>query len=91
MHDLKWIRENPEAFDAALKRRNLSGEAGRLIAIDERRRAVILKLAPDLPHAGPIAHPEMPLRNGTQPQPVQTEQHPGIELAKLGTKLRGSI
>jgi seryl-tRNA synthetase len=41
MHDIKWIRDNPAAFDAALKRRGLSGEAKRLIGIDERRRATI--------------------------------------------------
>jgi seryl-tRNA synthetase len=41
MHDIKWIRDNPDAFDAALKRRGLSGEAKRLIEIDERRRAAI--------------------------------------------------
>ena len=41
MHDIKWIRDNPAAFDAALKRRGLSGEAKRLIDIDERRRAAI--------------------------------------------------
>jgi seryl-tRNA synthetase len=41
MHDIKWIRDNPDAFDAALKRRGLSAEAKRLIAIDERRRAAI--------------------------------------------------
>ncbi len=42
MHDIKWIRDNPEAFDRALARRGLAGEAARLIAIDERRRATIL-------------------------------------------------
>jgi len=41
MHDIKWIRENPEAFDRALARRGLKGEAARLISIDERRRAII--------------------------------------------------
>jgi seryl-tRNA synthetase len=41
MHDIKWIRDNPEAFDRALARRGLAGEATRLIAIDERRRAAI--------------------------------------------------
>jgi seryl-tRNA synthetase len=41
MHDIKWIRDNPDDFDAALKRRGLSGEARRLIEIDERRRAAI--------------------------------------------------
>src|ERR1700722_16859500 len=43
MHDIKSIRQNPEAIDAALKRRGLPGEAKRLVAIDERRRATIQK------------------------------------------------
>jgi seryl-tRNA synthetase len=43
MHDIKWIRENPEAFDAALKRRGLGPLSVSLLAIDERRRAAILK------------------------------------------------
>jgi seryl-tRNA synthetase len=43
MHDIKWIRDNPEAFDRALARRGLPGEAQRLMAIDERRRAAIQK------------------------------------------------
>lgn len=41
MHDIKWIRDNPDAFDRTLERRGLSGEAKRLIGIDERRRAAI--------------------------------------------------
>ncbi|MCC6890721.1 MAG: serine--tRNA ligase [Hyphomicrobiales bacterium] len=43
MHDIRSIRDNPDAFDAALARRSLAGEARRLIAIDERRRAAIQK------------------------------------------------
>jgi seryl-tRNA synthetase len=43
MHDIKWIRENADAFDRALARRGLAGEAQRLMAIDERRRAAIGK------------------------------------------------
>ena len=43
MHDIKWIRENPDTFDRALARRGLAGEAKRLIALDERRRAAIQK------------------------------------------------
>jgi seryl-tRNA synthetase len=43
MHDIKWIRDNPDPFDRALKRRGLPGEAQRVIAIDERRRAAIQK------------------------------------------------
>jgi seryl-tRNA synthetase len=41
MHDLKAIRDNPEAFDAGLKRRGLAPMAADLIALDlERRRLV---------------------------------------------------
>jgi seryl-tRNA synthetase len=43
MHDIRWIRDNPEAFDRGLARRGLAGEAVRLIAIDERRRTAIVK------------------------------------------------
>ena len=42
MHDIKAIRDNPQAFDAALKRRGLAAESPRLLAIDEKRRAAIL-------------------------------------------------
>src|ERR1700704_1153154 len=44
MHDIKSIRDNPDAFDRALARRGLPAESKRLLAIDERRRAVIGKL-----------------------------------------------
>src|SRR6266567_6402661 len=44
MHDIKWIRDNPDAFDGGLKRRGLPPEARKLIDIDERRRAAIGKL-----------------------------------------------
>jgi len=43
MHDIKWIRDNPDAFDRGLARRGLPGEAKRLIEIDERRRGAIQK------------------------------------------------
>jgi seryl-tRNA synthetase len=43
MHDIKWIRENASAFDAGLKRRGLAPLSSALLAIDERRRAAILK------------------------------------------------
>ena len=44
MHDIRFIRENPEAFDRALKRRGLEPQAARLIALDETRREKILAL-----------------------------------------------
>jgi seryl-tRNA synthetase len=43
MHDIKWIRDNPQAFDAGLKRRGLAPLSAALLAIDEKRRAAILK------------------------------------------------
>src|ERR1700733_710710 len=43
MHDIKWIRENASAFDVALKRRGLEPLSSSLLAIDEKRRAAILK------------------------------------------------
>jgi seryl-tRNA synthetase len=43
MHDIKWIRENPQGFDAALKRRGLGPMSAKLLAIDEDRRAAIVK------------------------------------------------
>jgi seryl-tRNA synthetase len=42
MHDIKWIRENPQAFDAALQRRGLKPMSASLLSIDEKRRAAIL-------------------------------------------------
>src|SRR4029079_8700592 len=49
MHDIRWIRENAAEFDKALNRRPLDAESRKqfssanLLAIDERRRAAILK------------------------------------------------
>jgi seryl-tRNA synthetase len=43
MHDIKSIRENAAHFDAALKRRGLEPLSASLLAIDEKRRAAILK------------------------------------------------
>jgi seryl-tRNA synthetase len=41
MHDIKQIRQNPEAFDAAMARRGLSGISAAVLAIDADRRAAI--------------------------------------------------
>jgi seryl-tRNA synthetase len=43
MYDIKWIREHPEAFDRGLKRRGLEPLSGKLLALDEKRRAAITK------------------------------------------------
>jgi len=42
MHDIRSIRENPAAFDAALARRGLPPVAEEILAIDAARRAHIL-------------------------------------------------
>jgi seryl-tRNA synthetase len=44
MLDIKWIRENPEALDAALKRRHAEPIAASLVALDVKRRASLTKL-----------------------------------------------
>lgn len=40
MLDIKWIRENPEALDAALAKRGAEPLSASLIALDQKRRAV---------------------------------------------------
>lgn len=44
MHDLKSIRENPAAFDAALARRGADAVSTEILALDERRRAILSEL-----------------------------------------------
>ena len=44
MFDIKWIRDNADAFDAGLKKRGLAPQADALIALDEARRGHITKL-----------------------------------------------
>jgi seryl-tRNA synthetase len=38
MHDIKWIRENPEAFDQGLTRRGLEPRSKELLSFDATRR-----------------------------------------------------
>ncbi len=41
MHDIRFIRETPEAFDAGLKKRGLPPLSAEILEIDRRRRAAI--------------------------------------------------
>ncbi|MFA6606150.1 MAG: serine--tRNA ligase, partial [Sphingomonas sp.] len=41
MHDIRLIRDDPAAFDASLARRGLAPVAADLVALDERRRALM--------------------------------------------------
>ena len=43
MHDIRAIRDNPDAFDAAMAKRGLSGVSSQVLAIDEERRAAITR------------------------------------------------
>ena len=44
MHDLKYIRQNPEEFDAAMKRRGLEPQSETILEMDEARRGVQTEL-----------------------------------------------
>ena len=41
MHDIRAIRETPAAFDAAFARRGMAPQSGRILEIDQARRAAI--------------------------------------------------
>ncbi len=44
MHDIRWIRDNPEAFDAALAARGREPLAASLLALDDARKAAVSTL-----------------------------------------------
>ena len=44
MHDIKAIRDNPQAFDAGLARRGLAPFSASLLALDEQKRETMQKL-----------------------------------------------
>ncbi len=44
MHDIKWIREHPEAFDAGLKKRGLEPLSRQILELDEGRRSRITQI-----------------------------------------------
>jgi len=44
MHDIRFIRENPDTFDAALKRRKLTPMASEILEADSNRRSLQAKI-----------------------------------------------
>jgi seryl-tRNA synthetase len=44
MHDIRTIRDDPQAFDAGLARRGVAPKAAELLALDERRRRAATEL-----------------------------------------------
>ena len=41
MHDIRFVRDNPEAFDQGLQRRGLAPVSAEILEVDKRRRAAI--------------------------------------------------
>ena len=41
MHDIRWIKDNPEAFDKAMERRGAEYRASALVALDEERASTV--------------------------------------------------
>jgi len=50
MHDIRFIREHPDAFDAALARRGLAPVAAELIALDAERRELATRMQQNQAH-----------------------------------------
>ncbi len=44
MFDLKWIREHPEDFDRGFARRGMAAQSSAILALDEKRRALLSEL-----------------------------------------------
>ena len=47
MHDIRLIRENPEAFDAGLARRGIGAQSSAILALDAARRALATRMQED--------------------------------------------
>ncbi len=44
MFDIRWIRDNPDAFDAGLAKRGLPAQASHVLDLDSRRRSAVTEL-----------------------------------------------
>tara|TARA_R110000868_G_scaffold2764_5_gene19158 strand:+ start:3652 stop:4932 length:1281 start_codon:yes stop_codon:yes gene_type:complete len=44
MHDIRWIRENPDAFDSGLARRKMAPASADVLAVDADNRAITTEL-----------------------------------------------
>lgn len=44
MHDIKWIRENPDKFDKMMENRGLEKVASKIIQLDEKKRHLIAEI-----------------------------------------------
>ncbi|GGB27268.1 serine--tRNA ligase [Tistrella bauzanensis] len=100
MHDIRLLRDAPEAFDAALGRRGIAPSSSQLLAIDEARRALIRELQ-ELQARRNVASKEIGQirRNGgdaaalTAEVQAIKERMPALEAeeAELGRKLDAAL
>jgi len=44
MHDIKFIRQNPELFDAGMAKRGLSAQSAKILELDEKRRKSLTEI-----------------------------------------------
>ncbi|MEC8088570.1 MAG: serine--tRNA ligase [Pseudomonadota bacterium] len=63
MHDIRFIRENPDAFDAAMARRGLAAQSGAILDTDARRRALQGRIQ-DMQSRRNVASKEIGMRKG---------------------------
>ena len=43
MHDINFIRENPDLFDELLKKRNITSKSNEIISLDADKRSILTK------------------------------------------------
>ena len=43
MHDINFIRENPDLFDELLKKRNITSKSSEIISLDADKRSILTK------------------------------------------------
>ena len=70
MYDVKWIRDNPEAFDDGLRRRGLAPSSDTILALDEDRRGLVTRLQAARSAATP------PPRRSARPRRRRTRRAP---------------
>ena len=63
MHDIRFIRENPDAFDAAMARRGLEPQSGSILETDAKRRALQGQIQ-DMQSRRNVASKEIGMRKG---------------------------
>lgn len=63
MHDIRFIRDNPDAFDVAMSRRGISSSAAEILDMDSRRRALQSQLQ-ELQSRRNVASKEIGARKG---------------------------